>query len=167
MSKRRMVKIDAKPRLFNFRIAGLAFRNDHVLVHRATHELFWTFPGGRAEIGETSAETLAREMEEELGVTATIGPLLWTVENFFHFEKRDYHELGFYYRMDLPDAVPFAEHRIVHRIVDGKNEIEFKWVKATPEALGALPLQPAFISERILTLPTLTEHLVWRETVPE
>lgn len=167
MSKRRMIKIDAKPRLFNFRIAGLAFRNGHVLVHRATHELFWTFPGGRAEIGETSAETLAREMEEELGVTATIGPLLWTVENFFHFEKRDYHELGFYYRMDLPDAVQFAEQGIVHRIVDGKNEIEFKWVKATPEALTALPLQPAFISERILNLPAESQHLVWRETVPE
>lgn len=167
MSKRRMIKIDAKPRLFNFRVAGLAFRNGHVLVHRATHELFWTFPGGRAEIGESSAETLVREMEEELGVTAEIEQLLWTVENFFHFEKREYHELGFYYRMSLPDAVPFAEEGIVHRIVDGKNDIEFRWVRALPEVLRALPLQPDFIPDRIAELPRQSEHLVWRETVPE
>lgn len=167
MADRFMIRIDAKPRLFNFRIAGLAFRAGHVLVHRATHELFWTFPGGRAEIGETSQETLVREMREELGVEADIRRLLWTVENFFHFEKRDYHELGFYYLMDLPEHFAFSEGGIVHRIVDGPNEIEFKWVPATPEALSALPLQPDFIAARIGALPERSEHLVWHETVPE
>lgn len=167
MTERTMIRIDARPKLFNFRIAGIALREGHVLVHRATHELFWTFPGGRAEIGETSEETLRREIVEELGVEAEIGPLLWTVENFFHFEKRDYHELGFYYRMELPARFAFAERGIVHRIVDGPNEIEFMWVRATPEALAALPLQPDFIAPRIGNLPERTEHLVWRETVPE
>lgn len=167
MADRFMIRIDAKPRLFNVRIAGLAFRQGHVLVHRATHELFWTFPGGRAEIGETSAETLRREMQEELGVEAEIGRLLWTVENFFHFEKRDYHELGFYYLMSLPAHFAFRETGIVHRIVDGRNEIEFRWVPATAAALGALPIQPDFIAARIESLPERHEHLVWRETVLE
>ena len=94
-------------RIFQMRIAGLAFRDGHVLVHRATHETFWTFPGGRAEMGETSAETLAREMMEELGVEADVGRLLWVVENFFRYEERDWHELGFYYRMELPAIFPF------------------------------------------------------------
>ncbi len=162
-----MIRIDAKPRLFNLRIAGLAFREGHVLVHRATHELFWTFPGGRGEIGETSEETLRREMREELDVDARIGRLLWTVENFFHFEKRDYHELGFYYLMELPLHFAFREKGIVHRIVDGPNEIEFQWVRATADALSALPIQPDFIASRIENLPERSEHLIWRETVPE
>lgn len=162
-----MIRIDAKPRLFNLRIAGLAFREGHVLVHRATHEMFWTFPGGRGEIGETSEETLRREMREELDVEAGIGRLLWTVENFFHFEKRDYHELGFYYLMELPPHFAFRETGIVHRIVDGPNEIEFMWVRATPGALSALPIQPDFIAPRIGSLPERSEHLIWRETVPE
>ncbi|MGO7859747.1 NUDIX domain-containing protein, partial [Rhizobium ruizarguesonis] len=60
----------------NYLIAGLGFRDGHVLVHRAVHEPFWTVPGGRAEIGETSEETLKREMVEELGVEVTVHQII-------------------------------------------------------------------------------------------
>lgn len=148
-------------RIFQMRVAGLAFRHGHVLVHRATHETIWTFPGGRAEIGETSSETLAREMQEELGVTAEVGPLLWIAENFFHYEAQDYHELGFYYRMELPEAFPFHDSEIVHRSQDGRNVLEFKWVAATRMALEALDIPPYFIAEQIETLPESVRHIIW------
>jgi 8-oxo-dGTP pyrophosphatase MutT (NUDIX family) len=167
MSKRTMIKIDAGKTRFNFRVAGLALRDGHVLVHRATHEKFWTFPGGRAEIGETSVETLTREMREELGVAVNVGPLLWAVENFFTFEKRDWHELGYYYRMTVPSSFPFASGSIIHTVEDGHSSLEFKWVPATVATLKSLPLQPNFISDRIENLPGTGEHLIWHETVPE
>lgn len=106
MAKRTTIRITKKKRLFNMRVAGIAFREGHVLVHRATHENFWTFPGGTAEIGESSAETLKREMIEELGCEAEISMLLWTIENFFRFEGRKWHEFGFYYLMHLPPSFP-------------------------------------------------------------
>ncbi|WP_075291323.1 NUDIX hydrolase [Pararhizobium arenae] len=159
--KRKMIRIDAKPGRFNFRIAGLGFRDGYVLVHRATHENFWTFPGGRAEIGETSAETLEREMMEELGVTVKVGRMLWTVENFFHYEKRDYHEIGFYYLMELPDSLPFHPTDIIHRLKDGKNDLEFKWAKATRQSLTELDIPPYFIAEQIENLPVAPQHLIW------
>lgn len=156
------VRIKTKPkRTFQMRVAGLGFRNGHVLVHRATHEKFWTFPGGGVEIGETSEETLKREMVEEIGVHVTVERLLWVVENFFHYEGRDWHELGIYYLMSVPESFPFAPEGIVHNIRDGDNDLEFKWVEATATALKALDIPPYFIADEIENLPAAPRHLVW------
>ncbi|MDQ0457060.1 NUDIX hydrolase [Rhizobium paknamense] len=161
MSKDRRIRLKEPGRIWQMRVAGLAFRNGHVLVHRAAHERFWTFPGGRAEIGETTAETLRREMKEELGVEARIDRLLWSVENFFHYEGKDWQEYGLYYLMHLPESIAFHESEIIHRIQDGKNLLEFRWSKASRSALAALPIPPSFIAEEIENLPLHTRHLVW------
>lgn len=154
---------DGRQRVFQMRIAGLALRDGHVLVHRATHETIWTLPGGGAEIGETSEETLHREMIEELGVEVKVCRLLWMVENFFHYEDRDWHELGLYYLMEVPQTFPFMPEDIVHRVEDGDNSLEFKWVPATRERLHALDIPPYFIAESIENLPANPVHLVWRD----
>jgi len=58
-------------------VAGLILQNGKLLVcQRTRHQtmpLKWDFPGGKIEEGEQPREALRRELEEELGILATIG----------------------------------------------------------------------------------------------
>jgi 8-oxo-dGTP diphosphatase len=60
-----------------FVAAGLIVRGGEVLIcqRRADQPmaLLWEFPGGKIEAGETAEQALARELDEELGIHATIG----------------------------------------------------------------------------------------------
>jgi 8-oxo-dGTP diphosphatase len=58
-------------------VAALILRADKVLVcQRTRHQtmpLKWEFPGGKIESGEQPRDALRRELDEELGIDATIG----------------------------------------------------------------------------------------------
>jgi hypothetical protein len=41
--------------------------------------------------------------------------------------------------------------------------LTFRWVPATREALGALPLQPAFLYQGLIDLPSSVTHVVQRD----
>lgn len=51
-------------------------RGEVVLLRNEREE--WELPGGQIEVGENSAECLAREIEEELGLRVRVGSLLDT-----------------------------------------------------------------------------------------
>jgi mutator protein MutT len=58
-------------------VAALIEREGRILICRRTarqsHALKWEFPGGKVEAGESPPAALARELEEELGITGAIG----------------------------------------------------------------------------------------------
>ena len=55
-------------------VAAILEREGRILICQRTaqqsHPLKWEFPGGKIEPGESPAQALARELEEELGITA-------------------------------------------------------------------------------------------------
>jgi len=58
-------------------VAALIFKHEQILVcQRTRHQtmpLKWEFPGGKIEEGEQPRDALCRELNEELGIDATIG----------------------------------------------------------------------------------------------
>jgi len=61
-----------------FVAAALIVRDGEVLIgQRRPNQpmaLLWEFPGGKIEAGESPQQALARELDEELGIHATVGP---------------------------------------------------------------------------------------------
>lgn len=58
-------------------------------------ELLWEFPGGKQEPGESLREALARELREELGVSAEIGPEIYRATHRYE-EMQEPIELVFF-----------------------------------------------------------------------
>ena len=61
----------------------------------ARFELMWEFPGGKVQAGETLEAALARELDEELGVAATIGREMYRMQ-YAYPEMREPIELVFF-----------------------------------------------------------------------
>ena len=55
-------------------------RQGKLLLAQRAQSGLWELPGGKAEPGETLSACLARELSEELAVTAQVGPCLATQE---------------------------------------------------------------------------------------
>ncbi|MDQ0457059.1 NUDIX hydrolase [Rhizobium paknamense] len=164
MHERHMIRLDRKPLLFSMRVAGLIFQNDHLLVQRGAAHDYWALPGGRAEIGETSEETIIREIREELDCEARIDRLLFTVENFFPYEGYQAHELSFYYLLEPLSPLPFHDSEIVHRVQDGPTEVLFRWVPAVADSFERFDIHPRLLSAFVENPPHASRHIINRES---
>jgi 8-oxo-dGTP pyrophosphatase MutT (NUDIX family) len=137
------------------RSAGLIRRQERVLLHRWAADDFWALPGGTIEPGELSDQALCREIEEELDVAdARAVRLLWVVENRFLYLQQRFHEIGFYWLLDVPER-DWPEHGGEFR--RSEPNIVFWW--AAVRDLPAINIKPAFLREAITALPATTTHL--------
>ena len=151
---------------FNYRVAGAAIRDGHVLVCREDDDDYCMLPGGRVEMGEPSDEALLREMAEELVMDVAVGPLLFTSESFYGREGDRYHEMGFIYAIELPqDVRPGGSQPFLVREDEG-HLLQFSWLPMEGPALTEARLLPPWLPERLRTLSGAPQHVIFHEDRP-
>jgi ADP-ribose pyrophosphatase YjhB (NUDIX family) len=74
-------------------VRGVVFRDDKILLVRERSDGLWTLPGGWADVGESPAENVVREVREEAG-----------------FETRATKLLALFDRSRHPHVPPFPFH---------------------------------------------------------
>lgn len=157
---RTMITFTSNGARFTYRIGAIILHKDHILFEHNVHESmpFYNLPGGRAELGETSLETLKREMQEELGCLSTIARLAFIVENFFVFANEQHHEIGFYFLVSFdPDTYLYQQNSSFIRYEEGKQLI-FSWLPV--HELEHLPIYPLVFQRLLQHIPEQTTHII-------
>ncbi len=102
---------------------GLVMRGNSVLICRNRAHNYGFLPGGHVEFGESAATAVAREIEEEAGLSCKVGPLLFISENTFH-SKRVHHEVNWVFHVEHLGDDPMPPLKVESR----EPQIQFEWV---------------------------------------
>jgi 8-oxo-dGTP pyrophosphatase MutT (NUDIX family) len=132
---------------------GIFRRNDEILVFEgydpANDETFYRPLGGAIEFGEYGYQTLAREVNEEIGAEIENVRYLGLSENLFTFEGKAGHEIVLVYKGDLVGKAIYDQEEIVGR-EDNGSPLKVVWVSLERFRHGEAPLYPDGLLEFLL-----------------
>ena len=138
------ITIDVGEYKLNVRAAGVMIHNGKVLVHKNMNSNHYALIGGRVEIGENSADTVRREIKEELGKDVQITGYVSTIENFFEMKGSKYHEIMFVHRIEFTDE---EDKKIEYTMknIEGKDYLQYEWIELSK--IDQYPLLPEAAKE--------------------
>lgn len=97
---------------------GLFWRDGHEILvfegyHTSTRTPYYRPLGGGIHFGETGAQALIREIQEELNMTITIKQALGAIENIYTTSDPPGHELALLYEAEFCDETPYEKDEFV------------------------------------------------------
>lgn len=158
--KRSDLTLDVGEYKLNIRAAGIIIHNGKVLVHRNINSDHYALIGGRVEIGEDSATTLKREIQEEIGKDIEITGYISTIENFFEMKGSKVHEIMFVHQADFLNS---EDKKIEYTLknIEGKDYLQYEWIDI--ERIDDYPLVPSVIKsilkENVFSLHKINNDL--------
>ena len=114
------------------RVAAIIARNNQILLveHRKRGQHYWVLPGGRLEGLETVDAALRRELNEELGLAARVGPLVIVSEML----APDRHVVNLMFQAEIGEG---AEPRL-----DRADPVLAGWQWVSTDQLPRLDFRP-------------------------
>ncbi len=136
------ITLDVEDYKLNIRAAGVIIHNGKILAHRNINSDHYALVGGRVKIGENSAKTVKREMQEELGKNVEITGYIATIENFFEMKGSKYHEILFVHQVEfIDDEDKKIKYTLKNR--EGKDYLQYEWIDLNK--IEEYPLYPKTI----------------------
>ena len=128
-------------------LAICIFRNnDQILVAEGydpvKRQTFYRPLGGGIEFGETSEQTIHRELMEEIGVEVRDLNYLGTLENIFVFNGKPGHEIVQVYDGTLKESGLYELAVIVGREADVEESFQAVWKEISEFVEGKSTLYP-------------------------
>ena len=138
------ITIDVDDYKLNIRAAGVMIHNGKILVHKNVNSDHYALIGGRVEIGESSANTIKREIKEELGKDIEITGYISTIENFFKMKDSKYHEIMFVHKIEFINE---EDKKIEYTMknIEGKDYLQYEWIEI--DRIDEYPLLPRTVKD--------------------
>ena len=117
--------------VFNYRVAIVIKNDNKVLIQKDKRVMHITLPGGRCELGESSADTAVREFMEETGIETESIKGLGMIENFFvsSFNAKKYHEILLIQELKFKDFNDYKKN-IINNIEEKKKDfVTYEWLE--------------------------------------
>lgn len=98
--------------------------------------------GGHVEFGETGAETIKREMQEEVGCEALDVKFVSAIENLFTYNGKKGHEVILVYEGRLADASLYTKDSFM--FMEGDRKSMAGWFSKADVEREGIPIYPPF-----------------------
>ena len=128
----RVLVFDAQDRLLLLRVED----------PKARAPRFWITPGGGVEPGESFEAGAARELWEETGIVAPLGPCVWSRRRLVTYDDQGYDFDERFFAVRIDSATISAEN-VTHwerKVLTGHRWWSLEELMATDEVLAPLPL---------------------------
>lgn len=157
---------------FSCRMSALIVQNGRILLQCPVGTQEYAFIGGHTAFGETSAETLRREIREELHTDAVIGRLAAAGEVFIDWGRcpdssaRHCHQIGLYFMATVDEAqLPAGDCFFGFDEAGGERfDLQYHWVPLSD--LSRLTIYPPEVAAHLLSGAPDVLHFTYSE-LPE
>lgn len=150
------ITLDVEDYKLNIRAAGVIIHNGKILAHKNINSDHYALVSGRVQIGENSAKTVKREMQEELGKNIEITSYIATIENFFEMKDSKYHEILFVHQAEfINDEDKEIEYTLKNK--ERKDYLQYEWLDLNkieeyplyPKAIQTILKEQKFLAQKI------------------